>query len=72
MFEIKALNYICISIHGIVPTEKNQRVNLVKLSKIASHFIKDHRMPTGRKDFLLLKDINENMKENYNLKSLLR
>lgn len=29
-------------------------------------------MPTDKKGFLLLKDINENMKENYNLKSLLR
>lgn len=51
---------------------KNQRVNLVKLSKIASHFIKYHRMPMGKKGFLLLKDINEDMKENYNLKIIIK
>lgn len=29
-------------------------------------------MPMGKKGFLLLKDINEDMKENYNLKIIIK
>lgn len=50
----------------------NKRAHLVKLSKTASYFIKDHRVPTGKKGFLLLKDINEDMKEKYNLKIIIK